>query len=210
MAQNPPLRWLEEIVMLLLVLGLAVFLGVHSTRVFADGWRTSMIQRLGEKPWKGLVAIASILGFALIVWGYGLARQNPVVLWPHPPVAMRHIAALLTLVAFVLLVAPYVPRNHFKAKLRHPQVIGVKVWAFAHLVANNTLADVVLFGSFLLWAVLDFRAARRRERTLATVPSAGTVPMTSLNVAIGVVLWVGFAFWAHARWIGVAPMGVRG
>ena len=196
--------------MLLLVLGLALFLGVHSTRVFADGWRTSMIQRLGEKPWKGLVAIASILGFALIVWGYGLARQDPVVLWPQPPVAMRHIAALLTLVAFVLLVAPYVPRNHFKAKLRHPQVIGVKVWAFAHLIANNTLADVVLFGSFLLWAVLDFRSARRRERTLATVPPTGTLPMTSLNVAIGVVLWVGFAFWAHERWIGVAPMGVRG
>ena len=194
--------------MLLLVLGLVLFLGVHSTRIFADGWRTSMIQRIGEKPWKGLYAIASIVGFVLIVWGYGLARQNPVVLWPQPPVATRHIAALLTLVAFVLLFAPYVPRNHFKSKLRHPQVIGVKVWAFAHLIANNTLADLVLFGAFLVWAVLAFRSARRRETTLATMPPAGTPMGTPITVVIGVVAWAAFAFWAHARWIGVSPMGV--
>lgn len=194
--------------MLLLVLGLVLFLGVHSTRIFADGWRTSMIQRLGEKPWKGLYAIASIVGFVLIVWGYGLARQNPVVLWPQPPVAMRHIAALLTLVAFVLFFAPYVPRNHFKAKLRHPQVIGVKVWAFAHLLANNTLADLLLFGGFLLWAVLSFRAARKRERTLATPPPGGSPMGTALTAAIGIAAWVAFAFWLHTRWIGVAPMGV--
>ena len=194
--------------MLLLVLGLVLFLGVHSTHIFADGWRTSMIQRLGEKPWKGLYAVASIVGFVLIVYGYGLARQNPVVLWPQPPVAMRHIAALLTLVAFVLFFAPYVPRNHFKAKLRHPQVVGVKVWAFAHLLANNTLADLLLFGGFLLWAVLSFRAARQRERTLATLPPAGTPLGTALTAAIGIAAWVAFAFFLHTRWIGVAPMCV--
>lgn len=196
--------------MLLLVLGLVLFLGVHSTRIVADGWRTSTIQRIGEKPWKGLFAIASIVGFTLIVYGYGLARQNPVVLWPQPPVATRHIAALLTMLAFVLFFAPYVPRNHFKAKLRHPQVIGVKVWAFAHLIANNTLADLLLFGSFLLWAVLAFRAARKRERTLATVLPAGTPMGTAITAAIGIGAWVAFAFWAHVRWIGVAPMGVSG
>lgn len=194
--------------MLLLVVGLVLFLGVHSTRIFADGWRTSMIQRLGELPWKGLYAIASIVGFVLIVYGYGLARQDPVVLWPQPPVATRHIAALLTLVAFVLFFAAYVPRNHFKSKLRHPQVIGVKVWAFAHLIANNTLADLLLFGGFLLWAALSFRAARKREKTLATVPPAGTPTGTAITAVIGIAAWVAFAFWAHARWIGVAPMGV--
>lgn len=194
--------------MLLLVLGLALFLGVHSTRIVAEGWRTSMIQRVGEKPWKGLYAIASIAGFALIVWGYGLARQDPVVLWPQPPVAMRHIAALLTLVALVLFVAAYVPRNHFKARLRHPQILGVKAWAFAHLIANNTLADVLLFGGFLLWAVLDFRAARKRDRSGATAPPAGTMTGTIVTVVIGAVAWGAFAFWLHARWIGVAPMGV--
>ena len=194
--------------MLLLVLGLVLFLGVHSTRIVADGWRTSTIHRIGEKPWKGLYTVASIVGFALIAYGYGLARQNPVVLWPQPPVATRHIAALLTLLAFVLFFAPYVPRNHFKAKLRHPQLIGVKVWALAHLIANNTLADVLLFGGFLLWAVLAFRAARKRDRALGAVPPAGTVGGTAITAAIGIVAWVAFAFWAHARWIGVAPMGV--
>lgn len=194
--------------MLLLVLGLVLFLGVHSTRIFADGWRTSTIQRIGELPWKGLYTVVSILGFALIIWGYGLARQNPVVLWPQPPVAMRHVAALLTLVAFVLFFAPYVPRNHFKSKLRHPQVIGVKAWALAHLLANNTLADLLLFGGFLLWAVLSFRAARKRERALGTTPAVGTLSGTAITAALGIVAWFAFAFWAHARWIGVAPMGV--
>ena len=194
--------------MLLLVLGLALFLGVHSTRIVADGWRTDMVRRLGETPWKALYSVVSILGFALIVWGYGLARQSPVVLWAQPPVAMRHIAALLTLAAFVLVVAAYVPRNQLKARLRHPMILGVKVWALAHLLANNTLADLLLFGSFLLWAVLDFRAARKRDRSLATMPPAGTLPRTMVTVVIGAVAWAVFAFWLHGRWIGVAPMGV--
>ena len=112
--------------MLLLVLGLVLFLGVHSTRIFADGWRTSMIQRLGEKPWKGLYAIASIIGFALIVWGYGLARQNPVVLWPQPPVATRHIAALLRCWPSCFFLRAVRAAHHF-GQLRHPQVVGVKV-----------------------------------------------------------------------------------
>jgi uncharacterized membrane protein len=208
MAQNPPFGEQRGFDMLLLVLGLALFLGVHSTRIVAEGWRTSMIHRIGEKPWKGLYSVASIAGFALIVWGYGLARQNPVVLWPQPPVATRHIAALLTLVALVLFVAAYVPGNQLKAKLRHPQILGVKLWAFGHLIANNTLADVLLFGGFLLWAVLDFRAARKRDRAMATVPTAGTLPRTMVAVVIGAAAWAVFAFWLHARWIGVAPMGV--
>ena len=96
-----------------------------------------------------------------------------MVLW-LPPVAMRHIAALLTLVAFILLVAAYVPRNGIKARLHHPMVIGVKVWAFAHLLANGNLADVVLFGAFLVWAALSFRAARGRDRVAGTVYPTGS------------------------------------
>lgn len=188
-----------------LVLGLVLFLGVHSTRILAEGWRTATLERMGEKAWKGTYSLLSIAGFALIVWGYGLARQDPVVLWGQPPVATRHIAALLTLVAFVLVVAAYVPGNHLKAKLHHPMIIGVKVWAFAHLIANNTLADVLLFGSFLAWAVLDFRAARKRERTLATMHT-GYTGRTVITVVVGVLAWAGFAFWAHGAWIGVRPM----
>lgn len=194
--------------MLLLVAGLLLFLGVHSTRIVADGWRASMLRRLGEGPWKGLYSVVSIVGFALIVWGYGLARQNPVVLWGAPPVWVRHVAALLTLAAFVLLVAAYVPGNGIKAKLHHPMVLGVKVWAFAHLVANNTLADLLLFGGFLAWAVLDFRSARRRDAAAGTVYAAGSGSRTAIAVVVGVLAWAAFAFWAHRVLIGVSPMGV--
>ena len=189
-----------------LVLGLVLFLGVHSVRIVADGWRTQMRARLGEGAWKGLYSVASVVGLVLVVWGYGLARQQPVVLW-NPPVGMRHAASLLTLIAFVLLAAAYVPRNVFKAKLHHPMVLSVKVWALAHLISNGNLADVVLFGGFLLWAVLDFRAARQRDRAQGMVYAPGTAAGTVIAVAVGTAAWAGFAFWAHAWLIGVAPMG---
>jgi uncharacterized membrane protein len=116
---------------------------------------------------------------------------------------MRHLAALLTLVAFVLLAAAYVPRNHLKARLGHPMILGVKVWALAHLLANNTVADLLLFGGFLVWAVLCFRAARRRQEA---APPAGTVVNSALTVLIGAVAWAGFTFWGHAALIGVRPL----
>jgi uncharacterized membrane protein len=190
-----------------LVLGLVLFLGLHSTRIFAEGWRTQTMESFGEKEYKLLYSVLSIAGFALLVWGYGLARHDPVILWNQPPVWTRHLASLLTLVAFVLLVAAYVPGNAIKAKLRHPMILGVKVWALAHLVSNNTLADLVLFGSFLLWAVLDYRAARRRERTLATVITQGPMSRTILTVVVGMVAWAVFAMWAHRVLIGVSPLG---
>ena len=191
----------------MLLLGLVLFLGVHSVRIFADDWRTQVITRRGEGAWKGLYSLLSIAGFALLIWGYGLARQQPVVLWT-PPVAMRHMASLLTLIAFILLVAAYVPRNGIKARLHHPMVIGVKVWAFAHLLCNGNLADVVLFGAFLVWAALDFRAARGRDRAAQTVYPAGTVAATAITVIVGAVAWVGFALWLHGMLIGVRPFGV--
>jgi uncharacterized membrane protein len=192
--------------MTVLLIGLVLFLGVHSTRIVAEGWRTQMVARLGENGWKGVYSVLSIAGFALIVWGYGLARHDPVVLW-NPPVWTRHLAALLTLAAFVLLAAAYVPRNGIKARLHHPMVLGVKVWAASHLLANGTLADVLLFGGFLAWAALSFRAARGRDRAAGTVYAAGTGAMTAAAVLGGLAAWAGFAFWAHAAWIGVRPFG---
>jgi uncharacterized membrane protein len=192
--------------MAILILGLVLFLGVHSVRIGADGWRTATIARIGEKPWKGLYSLASIAGFALIVWGFGLARRNPVYLW-ESPMGMRHLAGLLMLVAFILLVATYVPRNAIKAKLHHPMVLSVKVWALAHLLANGNLADVVLFGSFLGWAVFSFRAARRRDREVGTVYPPGTVAGTAVTVVVGIAVWALFAFWAHGFLFGVRPFG---
>lgn len=186
-----------------LALGLALFLGIHLTRALAPGWRDAQIARLGANGWKGLYTLASVAGFGLILWGYAQARQQPLVLWPAIR-GMSHLAALLTLFAFILLAAAYVPRNHFKSKLRHPMTLSVKVWALAHLLANNTLADVMLFGSFLVWSILVFRAARRRPEA---VPPAGTTAGTAATVVVGAVAWAAFAFWAHAAWLGIAPLG---
>lgn len=197
--------------MLTLVAGLVLFLGVHSTRIFAEGWRTATIAQVGEKGWKGIYSLLSIAGFVLIVVGYGLARQSPLVLWPQPPVWTRHLAALLTLVAFVLLVAAYVPGNAIKAKLHDPMILGVKVWAFAHLIANNTLADLLLFGGFLAWAVLDFRAARKRRAAggaSSPASAAGQGAKAAITVVVGAVAWAVFAFWLHRMLIGVPPLGV--
>jgi len=192
--------------MTLLILGLILFLGVHSTRIVAEGWRSAQVARLGPNGWKGAYSVASLVGFVLIVYGFGLARQAPTVLWTVPT-GLKHVASLLTLVAFVFLVAAYVPRNGIKAKLHHPMILGVKTWALAHLVSNNTLADLLLFGSFLLWSVFSFRAARARDRAAGTVYPAGTLVATAITVVVGLVAWAAFAFWAHGAWIGIRPFG---
>jgi len=195
--------------MMYLIAGLVLFLGVHSTRVFADDWRNQTLARIGEKPFKGVYSLLSLAGFVLLLWGYGQARQLGVMLW-NPPTAMRHIAALLTLLAFVLWAASGVPRNQIKAKLHHPMVLSVKVWALAHLLANGSLADTVLFGSFLLWAVVLFAASRKRDRREQTVYPAGTASMTIVTVVAGLAFWAVFAFWLHRLLIGVSPLGAMG
>ena len=192
-----------------LIAGLVLFLGVHSTRVFANDWRNQALARMGEKPFKAIYALLSLAGFVLLVWGYGQARQQGVMLW-NPPVAMRHLAVLLTLVAFILLAAVYVPGNRIKAKLHHPMVLGTKVWALAHLVANGSLADTVLFGSFLLWSVLLFAASRKRDRREQKVYSAGTAGATAITVVAGLIAWAVFAFWLHRVLMGVSPFGAIG
>lgn len=189
-----------------LILGLIIFLGVHSVRIVADDWRTQTRSRLGELPWKGLYSVASLIGFGLLVWGFGLARQQPVQLW-SPPLAMRHLAALLTLVSFVLLAAAYVPGNGIKARLHHPMVLATKVWALAHLLANGNLAHVVLFGAFLVWAVFDFTASRRRDRVAGTQYPAGSASATAITVVVGLLAWLAFAMWLHGLLIGVRPFG---
>jgi uncharacterized membrane protein len=190
--------------MTILLIGLIIFLGIHSTRIVADGWRGAQIARIGPGPWKLGYTVLSLIGFYLLLWGYGAARQAPVVLWT-PPVAMRHVAGLLTLIAFVLLAATYVPRNGIKARLHHPMVLSVKLWALAHLLANGTLADVLLFGSFLAWSVLSFSAARRRDRAAGTRYPAGTMAGTLATVVVGGAAWALFAFRLHGWLIGVQP-----
>ena len=213
--------------MIELLIGLLLFLGTHSLRIVAEDWRVGLISRLGEKKFKGLVSVASLIGFILIIHGYGVARLTPQILWV-PPIATRHVAALLMLFAMIFLVASYIPGNHIKARLRHPMVISVKVWSVAHLLANGMAADILLFGSFLLWAVFDFRAARQRDRmgaiqtsmTIDTAAGPSSVPAsnvalkpatvrgTVMAIVLGTALWVGFVAYLHLKLFGVSPLGL--
>ena len=192
--------------MILLILGLVIFLGTHSVRIFADDWRTAQVARLGLGTWKGLFALVSLVGFALIVVGFGQARMAPVVLW-FPPVALRHLAGLIVMASFVLFVAAYIPGTRIKAKIGHPMVAGTKGWAFAHLLANGGLADVLLFGSFLAWGVLAFSSARRRDRAAGTVYPAGSLNGDLTALAAGLLVWAVFAFGLHGWLFGVRPFG---
>lgn len=192
--------------MAFLIFGLVLFLGVHSVRVFADDWRTQTIARLGGNAYKTGYTVLSLVGFVLIVWGFGMVREVPTVLWT-PPRGMRHGAALLNALAFVLLLAAYVPRNGIKARVHHPMVLAVKTWALAHLISNGNLAHVVLFGAFLAWAVLDFISARRRDRAQGIQYPAGSGFATVLTVVLGVALSGVFALWLHGLLIGIKPFG---
>lgn len=190
--------------MIYFVLGLILFLGVHTLRIVADGWRTRSIARIGILPWKGVYALASIAGFALLAWGYGESRYASAVLY-NPPPFTRHIAGLLMLISLVLVAAAYVPRNHIKAALGHPMYAGIKVWAFAHLISNGRLVDVFLFGAFLIWAIMGFVVSRKRDRAAATVYPAGDELRTVLTVIAGVGAWAALVSGLHLWLIGVAP-----
>lgn len=186
-----------------LITGLVLFLGVHSVAIVASDWRDRMLARMGEGGWKGLYSLISIVGFVLIIWGYGVARQSPVVLYT-PPVWTHYLAAALMLPAFPLLLAAYLP-GRIKTALKHPMLAAVNLWALAHLIANGTLADVLLFGAVLVWAVADRISMNRRP-----VRVIRTAPPSKLNDAIAVVgglaLYALFVLWLHASWFGVWPL----
>ena len=191
----------------LFILGLVLFLGCHSVRVFAADWRSRKLEQWGEKMFKGIYSLASLVGFVLLVYGFSKIRWDSPQLW-SPPVAMRHIAALLMLVSTVLLVAGQVPHNAIKAKLGHPMVLAVKVWALAHLLANGKQADLILFGAFLLWSVLNFRAARQRDRLAVLSDSVvQATPNTWRVVLIGVAVWALLLFGGHTWLFAVSPLG---
>jgi uncharacterized membrane protein len=187
-----------------LIAGLALFLGTHSLHMLVPGWRQHAIARIGRIPWKGLHSLVSIIGLALIVYGFGLARATLHLLYV-PPLWLRHVNALSTLVAFVLVAAAYVPRNRLKAWIGHPMLAGVAAWAIGHLMATGFLHDVVLFGAFLVWAVADFCVSRRRDRMMSALYPVGTPAGDAAAVASGLAAWAIFAFLLHQRLIGVNP-----
>ena len=190
--------------LLIMVAGLVLFLGMHATRIPDDQRRSGMIARMGKNRYRTIYTMVSIIGFVLLVYGYGQARLDPVFVW-SPPAATRHIAALLMLFSMILLAASFVPTNHIKAKLQHPMTLSVKVWALAHLIANGTLADIVLFGSFLIWAVLVFKSARKRAVPMTFSGEGPSKIGTLMTVIVGVLAWLIFAAWLHVQLIGVSP-----
>ena len=189
-----------------MILGLAIFLGVHSVRILADDWRTAQIARRGEGVWKVGYSVLSLVGFVLLVWGYGEARASQSDLWTTP-LWTRYLAAVLTMAAFVLVAAAYVPRTRIKAVVGHPMAAGVKLWAIAHLVSNGRVADLILFGAILIWAVASFSSSRRRDRAAGVTYAAGPITRDLVAVAVGLIAWAAFAFKLHDRLIGVALFG---
>ena len=186
-----------------LIAGLLLFFAVHSVSIFADDRRNAMAARMGEGAWKGLYSLVSIAGFVLMIYGFGLARQEPVVLY-SPAGWSRSLAMILMIPVFPLLFATYLP-GRLKSMAKHPMLLAIKFWALAHLLANGTLADAMLFGSFLAWAVADRISLKRR----AARPLPGP-PASALNDVVAVVgglaVYAVFILWAHARLFGVSPL----
>ena len=191
--------------MTLLILGLLIFLGVHSISIFAPAWRTCQSERRGDAAWKGTYSLLSLAGFVLLIYGYGVARQSPVVLYT-PPTFTRHIALLLMLPVFPLLFAAYLP-GRIQAVAKHPMLLAVKLWALAHLLVNGTLHDVVLFGAFLTWAVAD-RISVKRRAVVRAHPGAPPSPVNDVIAVVGgLAAYAVFVLWAHLKLIGVSPLG---
>ena len=187
--------------LLTLVYGLVLFLGVHSIRLFGEHVREMLIISWGRNSYRAIYAVPSLVGLGLIVMGYIEANLAPVTIW-NPPAGMRHLTMLLMLVSTILLISAYIPRNHIKSRLGHPMTVGVKVWAFAHLLSNGTLADLVLFGSFLIWSILLFRNARSRPAVIINP----NWKFTALAVLAGLAIWFVFVKWLHLMLFGVSPV----
>ena len=190
--------------MVWLVIGLIVFFSIHSVRIINDDFSSRFIAEKSKLAWRGPYGVLSLLGLGLIIYGFGEARADPVFLW-NPPLWTRHAAALLVFIAFLLLAAGNIPRNHIKQKLGHPMFAGTKIWAFAHLIANGSLGDTLLFGCFLIWAIAGFSVSRRRDRKAGVIYEQGSLFGTAMVSSAATVLYAIFAFFLHRLLIGVSP-----
>jgi uncharacterized membrane protein len=191
--------------MAILVLGLVIFLGLHSIRIFAEPLRARAIARLGEGPWKGIYSLVSAIGFVLIVWGFAQARFEALQLWTAPPGA-RHVTILLMLVSMLTLAGYFFKQSHITVAVHHPMAWAVVIFGLAHLISNGSAADALLFGAFLVWALADLVSSYARDRRNAVVYAGADWRATIGAIIVGLVLWIAIAFWLHLRLFGVSPL----
>jgi uncharacterized membrane protein len=192
--------------MAILVLGLIIFLGLHSTQIVAEGGRDKAIARLGEGPWKGIYSLLSALGFVLIVWGFSEARYAAPMVWT-PFSGARHATMLLMLVSLILLASYLFKQSHITAAIHHPMLWSVVLWSVGHLLANGSAADVVLFGAFLVWAAADLASSYARDRRNGLVYPEPNWNATIGAIVVGMALWAVIVFWLHSWLFGVSPLG---
>jgi uncharacterized membrane protein len=197
----------QDSLMALLIFGLIVFLGVHSVRIFGESGRERSIARVGEGPWKGVVTLLSLIGLVMIVWGFGEARSTAPILW-SPPAWTRHAAILLMVFSLILLAAYGLKKSHIAVAVHHPMLWAVVLWSFAHLVANGSAADLVLFGAFLVWSLLDLASSYARDRAKNVVYPAPNWGATIGAIAVGIVLWLALLAGLHQWLFGLAPLAM--
>src|SRR5450755_1514051 len=189
----------KDVAMFVLIAGLALFFAAHSVSIAAPFWRDRMVLLVGTLQWKGLYALIAVGGFAALIWGYSLARHSPIIVFA-PPFWLRSATFILMLPVFPLALAAYLP-GKIKTATRHPLLAATKLWATAHLLSNGTLAAVLLFGSFLAWAVADRISLKRRAQA-----PIHTLPASSFNDAIAVIgglaLYILFVWRLHLWLIG--------
>lgn len=189
--------------MLVLIVGLLLFFGPHSVAIVAPHWRERMGLLMGPLQWKGLYALISAAGFVAMIWGYGLASRSAVILY-MPPMWLRYATFVLMLPVFPLALAAYLP-GRIRTATRHPLLAATKFWACAHLLSNGSAAAVLLFGSFLAWAIADRIALKRRPQgPIQTLPAS--VYNDVIAVAGGLALYVLFVWRLHLWIIGVQPL----
>lgn len=195
-----------------MILGLALFLGIHLLPTRRE-LRGRIVSAMGEGSYKLVYALVSVLGIALIAWGFGHYRAAGMIdVWegsvsPKTLHILKHITVALMLPAVILFVASYL-RGHIYTTLKHPMLASVKLWAAAHLLANGDLGSMILFGSFLAWAVLDRISLKRRADAGGPPIPVGGWGNDAIAVAIGIVVYVALAFAFHPVVIGVPVVGV--
>ena len=188
--------------MAILIVGLVIFLGVHSLRAIAPDWRDGAMRRMGEGPYKGIYTLTAIVGLALVVWGFSIASRQGDYLY-LPPSGLRHATEGLMLPALVLAIASALPPGQIRRFVRHPLLVATILWSLAHLLVNGEVAAVVLFGAFLAWAVFDLLAQRRRPAPVAARPAA---LYDGVALVAGLALYGALVWRLHLWAFGVSPL----